>query len=75
MRPGSLPLSQFIVLDLVAPPVAAIVWWLMARGWAGVVQGGKASEETRDRQRTEFWAVLIMSFIVLAGFTIYAWLG
>jgi hypothetical protein len=36
--------------------------------------GGKVSEETRRRQRMEFWAALILSYLVAFGVTIYAWL-
>ena len=74
MRPGSLPISQLILLDLIAPPVIATVWRFKVGGWARAVQGGKVSEETRDRQRMEFWAVLILSYLVAFGVTIYAWL-
>lgn len=74
MRPGALPISQQILLDLIAPPVLAAVWRFKASGWARAVQGGKVSEETRDRQRMEFWVVLILSYLVMFGVTLYAWL-
>jgi hypothetical protein len=75
MRPGSLPLSQLVLLDLVMPPVTAFAWRLMAGRWAGAVQSGKPSDETQQRQKMEFWAILIMTFLMGVGFTIYAWMG
>ena len=59
MRPGSLPIPQLILLDLIAPPVIATVWRFKAIGWARAVQGGKVSEETRARQRSEFYGLYV----------------
>jgi hypothetical protein len=64
MRPGVLPISQQLLLDLIVPPVIAIVWRFKASGWARSVQGGKVSKETRDRQRMVFLVVLILSYLV-----------
>ena len=74
MRPGALPLSQLIMLDLFLPPVVSGIWWVMSRGWAASIQGGTTSERTKQRQSTEFWAVLIMTYLLAFGFTVYAWL-
>ena len=74
MRPGSLPLSQLVLLDLVAPPALAFAWALLSGGWAAIVQGGNVSDETQQRQKTEFWAILIMTFLMGVGCTVYAWL-
>jgi hypothetical protein len=74
MRPGALPISQQFLLDLIAPPVLAIVWRFKAIGWARAVQGSKFSARTRDRQWMEFWAVLILGYLVMFGVTIYGWL-
>jgi hypothetical protein len=30
--------KQFL-LDLIAPPLLACLWWLVSRGWASTVQG------------------------------------
>jgi hypothetical protein len=54
MRPVALPISQSILLDLVAPPAISFVWALMSGRWAAIVHGGRASDETQQRQRTEF---------------------
>lgn len=74
MRPGSLPISQLILLDLIVPPIGAILWRLMAGGWAVGVQGGNVSEETRRRQWFEFFVLLGLAYLLMFGFTIYAWL-
>jgi hypothetical protein len=71
MLPGALPISQIILLDLIVPPIGAVIWRLMAGGWAGVVQGDKVSEETRGRQWTEFWAILGTGYFIMFGATIY----
>ncbi len=71
MRPGALPLSEQILLDLVVPPVGAVVWWLMSRGLAGVLQGGKTSQTTKTRQKWEFWIILALSYLLMFGITIY----
>ncbi len=75
MRPGALPISQMILLDLIAPPIGAIIWRLMAGGWAGVAQGDEVSEETRGRQWAEFWAILGVGYFIMFGISIYGWLA
>jgi len=62
------------LLDLIAPAVIATVWRFKAGGWARPSSGGKVSEETRARQRMEFWAVLILLYLMAFGVTVYAWL-
>ena len=73
MRPGALPISQQVLLDLIVPPVGTGVWWLLARGWAKSVQGGSTSGETKARQRIEFCIVLGLAYLVMFSFTIYGW--
>jgi hypothetical protein len=43
----------------------------MARGWAGFVQLGKVSERTKKRQHWEFWIVLVDSYLIMFGVTLY----
>jgi len=71
MHEGALPLSQQILLDVFVPPVETLVWWLMSRGWATVVQGGEVSETTRKRQRKIALALLIMAYVLMFSITIY----
>jgi len=71
MHEGALPLSQQILLDVFVPPVGTLVWWLMSRGWAIVVQGGEVSETTRKRQRKIALALLIMAYVLMFSITIY----
>jgi len=76
VRPGSLPISQIILLDLIVPPIGAILWRFMSGGWAIGVQGGKVSEDTRRRQWFEFWVLLCLAYLLMFGLTIYyAWLA
>ena len=72
MHKGALPLSQQILLDIVVPPAGTLVWWLMSRGWASAVQGGKVSEATRRRQRRTAIVVLVAVYALMFGITIYA---
>jgi hypothetical protein len=65
MRPGALPIGQMILLDIVVPPIGTCVWWLMARGWAGLVQLGRPSETTKRRQKWEFLAILIAAYLLV----------
>jgi hypothetical protein len=74
VRPGSLPMPQLILLDLILPPIGTVLWRFMAGGWAASVQGGKASRETRKRQWFEFWVLLGLAYAMMFSFTIYAWL-
>ena len=74
MPPGALPLPQLILLDIVAPPIMAALWWLKARGMAGAIQGGTVSKETRRRQKQECLAILCLCYLLAFGFTLYAWL-
>jgi len=67
----ALPLWQQIALDLVAPPILAILWWLQSRGWAGLVQGGETSETTKHRQSRGFWIVLGGIYLIMFGATAY----
>jgi len=58
MRPGAAPLGEQLAILIVGPPVMAGLFWLMSRGWAFSVQGGKTSEKTKGRQKIEFWMIL-----------------
>jgi len=73
MRPGALPISEQILLDLFLPPVGTMVWWFMSRGWAGAVQGGRPTETTKLRQKREFWVILIAAYLLMYAITAYGW--
>lgn len=72
IRPGALPLSQQIVLDLLLPPVAAALWWVVSTGWARLAQGGRISEKTKIVRRKMFWILLAGAYALMFGITIYA---
>jgi hypothetical protein len=63
-------LKQFL-LDLVAPPVLASIWWLFSRGWAAGVQAGQVSDQTKKRQKAGFVVVLVLLYLGMFGTTIY----
>ena len=73
-RPGVLPLSQQIILDLLFPPVGAGIWWLMSTGWAMLMQGGKISDRTKIFRKRLFWALLAAAYALMFGVTFYTYL-
>ena len=52
-----------IALLLLFPPLGALVWWLLSRGWAHTTQGDKVSDQTRKRQKWLFWLLLVAAYI------------
>jgi hypothetical protein len=72
MRPGVLPVQQQILVDLIVPPVGAILWRWMTGGWPGA-RDVDASEETRRRKSTEFWVVLLLGYVLMFGISFYLW--
>lgn len=67
----AMPVIQQFGVDAIAPPIVAAVGWLLMRGWAGVVEGGNVRESTKLRQSKEFWALLILFYLLMFGGTIY----
>ena len=74
MQPGSLPMQQQILVDLIAPPVGAFLWRLMTGGWAGA-RAIDASEETRRRKSNEFWVILLLGYALMFGISLCTWLA
>jgi hypothetical protein len=72
MRPGALPVEQQILVDLIAPPIGALLWRVIAGGWPGA-RIGDASEETRRRRASEFWVILILGYLLMFGISFYTW--
>jgi hypothetical protein len=71
MSHGGLPIGQLILLDVLVPPIGTCIWWLMARGWAGIVQLGSPSDSTRKRQKWEFFVILVTAYLLMFGITVY----
>jgi hypothetical protein len=74
-RPGASPLWEQLVFGLFGPPIMAVIFRFMARGWAMTLQGGTVSERTKKRQQIEFWGMLIAMYLLVWGMFIYAWLA
>jgi hypothetical protein len=72
MRPGTLPIPQQILVDLIAPPVGAFLWRLMTAGRAGAPVD-EASEAARRRNSNEFWVVLLLGYALMFGISLYTW--
>jgi hypothetical protein len=64
-------LSEQFLMDLLAPPVAACLWWLFSRGWALGIQRGEISERTKTRQKRRFFIFLVLFYAVMFGVTAY----
>ena len=72
MRPGGLSIQQQIVVDLIAPPIGAFLWRLIAGAGIGA-RANDASAETRRRKSSEFWVVLILGYFLMFGISLYTW--
>jgi uncharacterized iron-regulated membrane protein len=68
---STVPLNQQYLMDLIAPPIGAVLWWIRGRGWAAVVQMGTVSERTKRRQRFECLVVLGLLYALMFGTTTY----
>jgi hypothetical protein len=75
MRPGALPIQQQILVDLIAPPVGALLWRLVTRGLGGMARARDASPETRRRQSREFLGILILGYLLMFGISLFTWLA
>jgi len=74
IRPGALPLSTQIVLDLIAPPIGAALWWVLSRSWSTLVHGGSVPPKTIRRQKIEFWILLGVAYALMIFITAYAYM-
>jgi hypothetical protein len=72
MRPGSLPIQQQILVDLIAPPVGAFLWRLMTVGRAGAPVE-EAGEGARRSKSSEFWVVLLLGYVLMFGISLFTW--
>ena len=66
-----MPLMKQFLLDLVAPPIGASLWWIMSRGWGNAVQGGQVSTRTKNRQKVGFFVLLVLAYIIMFGITVH----
>jgi hypothetical protein len=66
------PLWQQILFFVLAPPIMALIIRILSRGWANIAQEGNVSETTRDRQKMEFWGVLIFMYLMVGCIFLYA---
>jgi hypothetical protein len=55
---------ESLLFILIFPPVGAILWWLMSKGWAATIQGGTISASTRKRQQILFWVLMAAAYVV-----------
>jgi len=67
------PLWEQLLILFLAPPLLAGITWARSRGWAQTVQGEDVSKRTENRQRSEFWVLLIVLYVGLLGIFAYGW--
>ncbi|HVB32762.1 MAG TPA: hypothetical protein VNJ52_00100 [Patescibacteria group bacterium] len=68
------PLWQEVLFALMVPPIMAMLFAVLARGWAGAVAGvlgRRVSETTRKEQAWEFWLVLWGTYAAELGMFVY----
>lgn len=68
---GALPMWKQLVLDIIMPPVGTGIWVLASRSWAKAVQGGAVSQQTHRRQKRLAVILLMFSYVLMFGVTIY----
>ena len=72
MCPGAAPVWEQFLIATVGPPVIAALWRVRARGWARTAQGGAISARTEQRQKKEFWVLLIAMYALMIVVFLYA---
>jgi hypothetical protein len=65
------PLWEQLAILIAGPPVMSCLWWLRSRGWAKEFQGADVSEQTKRRQRIEFWGLLLTLYLISVGTAAY----
>ena len=68
------PLWQQVLFFLLAPPIGALVFRAMIRGWAHIVQGSKVSDTTEKRQGVEFRVILVFMYVMLFCIFVYGYI-
>ena len=63
--------SQQLLLDAIAPPILAVLWFVFSRGWAHAVQGAEVSERTKRRQFLGLFVVLALLYVLMFTTTLY----
>lgn len=64
-------LGQQLLVDLLAPPIFAGLWWLFSRGWALAIRAGEVSDETKSRQKAGLVVMLGLLYVLMFGITIF----
>jgi hypothetical protein len=72
MRPDAAPLGEQLAIFLLGPPIMSTLWWFSSRNLGRIVQGGSVSERTKQRQKKEFWVLLIGLYLLGFGIILYA---
>jgi hypothetical protein len=69
---GTYQISKQILVDLIAPPVLAGIFWLMARGWVASIGTGDITTLTKQKLKIECRIVLALLYLVVFGKTLYS---
>jgi len=71
MQGAQLSLGGQIVLVLIGAPIMACLWYLLSRGWTGVL-GTTSRPRVQGWLRGGFWILLGAMYALGAGILIYA---
>ena len=72
VRPGTGPLWQQILLDLLAPPMLTALWWLMSKALAASL-GTSESTTVQGWLSSGIWILLIGLYVTVILVSVYAW--
>jgi hypothetical protein len=66
-------LGEQCVSVLFGPPIMGSLVWLLARALSPGEHGEKLSKKARERQRRQFYMVLIVMYLVAMVAAAYSW--
>jgi len=65
------PLWQQVLFYILVPPIMACLWYLLSRGWAGML-GTAKRPRVRGWLTGGFWILLGAMYVLVAAILIYA---
>jgi hypothetical protein len=72
---GTARLSVEVALLVMGPPVMAIIFGIMSRGWILPVLANTTTERTKAHRKNEFWVAVIVLYVATIGMVLYGWLA
>jgi len=66
-----MPLTQELLLDVLAPPIVAGIAWVLGSVWSSLVGGGTRSDSARKWGKVTFLVILVGGYLMMFGATAY----